>query len=56
MWHAHRLPLASMAKTRTVDNSNRPARPEPGEDPAVQIPPVREEARRPQQKKSERSR
>jgi hypothetical protein len=32
-------------KTRTVDNRNRPAQPEPGEDEAVQSPPVREQAR-----------
>ena len=34
-----------MTKTRIVDNTNRPAQPEPGEDPAVQAPAVREEAR-----------
>lgn len=34
-----------MTKTRIVDNTNRPAQPEPGEDPAVQAPSVREEAR-----------
>lgn len=34
-----------MTNTRTVDNTNRPAQPEPGEDPATQAPPVREEAR-----------
>ncbi|HEV7765146.1 MAG TPA: hypothetical protein VGQ76_09110 [Thermoanaerobaculia bacterium] len=34
-----------MMKTRIVDNSNRPAQPEPGEDPAVQSPPIREQAR-----------
>ena len=32
-----------MTKTRTIDNSNRPAQPEPGEDPAVQSPAVREQ-------------
>lgn len=31
-----------MTTTRTVDNSNRPAQPEPGEDPAVQAPSIRE--------------
>ncbi len=34
-----------MPKTRIVDNRNRPAQPEPGEDPAVQSPPIREQAR-----------
>lgn len=34
-----------MTKTRIVDNRNRPAQPEPGEDPAVQSPPIREQAR-----------
>ena len=34
-----------MTKTRIVDNTNRPAQPEPGEDPAVQSPPIREQAR-----------
>ena len=35
-----------MSKTRIVDNRNRPAQPEPGEDPAVQSPPIREQARK----------
>ena len=34
-----------MTKTRIVDNRNRPAQPEPGEDPAVQSLPIREQAR-----------
>jgi hypothetical protein len=34
-----------MTKTRIVDNRNRAAQPEPGEDPAVQSPPIREQAR-----------
>lgn len=34
-----------MTKTRIVDNTNRPAQPEPGEDPAAQTPPIREQAR-----------
>lgn len=34
-----------MTKTRIVDNTNRPAQPEPGEDLATQAPAVREEAR-----------
>lgn len=34
-----------MTNSRTIDNTNRPAQPEPGEDPATQAPPVREEAR-----------
>ena len=34
-----------MTKTRVVDNTNRPAQPEPGEDPATQSPDVREQAR-----------
>ena len=33
-----------MVKTRNVDNSNRPAQPEPGETEAANIPAVREEA------------
>ena len=33
-----------MTKTRTIDNTDRPAQPEPGEDPAVQSPSVREDA------------
>ncbi len=39
-------------KTRTVDNRNRPAQPEPGEDPAVEKVPVREQARQAQAKKT----
>ena len=35
-----------MAKTRIVDNSNRPAQPEPDEDPAFNAPPVREQGTR----------
>jgi hypothetical protein len=31
-------------KTRTIDNRNRPAQPEPGEDPAVEKAPRRAEA------------
>jgi hypothetical protein len=38
-------------KTRTVDNRNRPAQPEPGEDPAVEKAPVREQARQAQPKR-----
>lgn len=34
-----------MTNTRTVDNTNRPGQPEPGEDPATQSPDVREAAR-----------
>jgi hypothetical protein len=34
-------------KSRVVDNRQRPAQPEPDEDPAVQIPPVREGQIRP---------
>ena len=30
-----------MVKKRIVDNSNRPAQPEPGEDPALKRVPVR---------------
>jgi hypothetical protein len=33
-----------MTEKRTVDNNDRPAQPEPGEDEAAQMPPVREEA------------
>ena len=39
-------------KTRTVDNRNRPAQPEPDEDPAVEKVPVREQARQTQPKKT----
>lgn len=35
-----------MTKTRTIDNTNRPAQPEPGEDEATQSPRVREVAKR----------
>lgn len=34
-----------MTRTRIVDNTNRPAQPEPGEDLATQAPDVREQAR-----------
>jgi len=34
-------------KSRIVDNTNRPAQPEPGEDPAVEKTPVREGQKRP---------
>jgi hypothetical protein len=37
-----------MTNTRTVDNTNRPAQPEPGEDEATQMPPAREEVRTPE--------
>lgn len=33
-----------MTNTRTIDNTNRPGQPEPGEDEAAQLPPVREDA------------
>ena len=33
-----------MTEKKTVDNTNRPAQPEPGEDEAVQQPSVREES------------
>jgi hypothetical protein len=36
-----------MTKKRIVDNRNRPAQPEPGEDPAVKKVPVREQGTRP---------
>ena len=42
-----------MTKTRTVDNRNRPAQPEPGQDPAVEKAPVRTQAA--PKKKSPRS-
>ena len=32
-----------MTTKRIVDNHNRPAQPEPGEDPAVEKPPARRE-------------
>ncbi len=34
-----------MTRTRVVDNTNRPAQPEPGEDVATQAPDLREQAR-----------
>jgi hypothetical protein len=47
LWHRRRTNDDGdlMTKTRIVDNRNRPAQPEPGEDPAVQSPPIREQAR-----------
>jgi len=36
-----------MAKKKIVDNTNRPAQPEPGEDPATKRVPVREQGTRP---------
>lgn len=36
-----------MTKKRMVDNRNRPAQPEPGEDAAVKKVPVREQGTRP---------
>jgi hypothetical protein len=36
--------IFAMTNTRTVDNSERPGQPEPGEDPATQAPSVREDA------------
>jgi hypothetical protein len=51
--------LFAMTKTRTVDNTNRPAQPEPGEDEATQQPSVRENApdqRRVEQAKEEEKR
>ena len=33
-----------MTEKKTVDNTNRPAQPEPGEDEAVQHPAVREQS------------
>jgi len=38
---------AFVNKTRVVDNRNRPAQPEPDEDPAVEKVPVREGQKRP---------
>lgn len=35
-----------MVKKRIVDNRNRPAQPEPDEDPATKAPPVREVAKK----------
>lgn len=35
-----------MVKKRIVDNRNRPAQPEPEQDPAVKKVPVREEAKK----------
>jgi hypothetical protein len=34
-----------MTRTRIIDNTGRPAQPEPGEDEATQAPAVRESAR-----------
>ena len=40
--------LLSVTRKHTVDNRNRPAQPEPGEDEAVEKPPrVREQGTRP---------
>jgi hypothetical protein len=39
-------------KTRTVDNRNRPAQPEPGEDPAAEKVPVRKQAGQARPKKT----
>jgi hypothetical protein len=36
-----------MTRKRIVDNRNRPAQPEPGEDPAAKKVPVREQGTRP---------
>ncbi len=33
-----------MADKKIIDNTNRPAQPEPGEDPATQMPEVREQS------------
>ena len=41
-----------MVKSRIVDNRNRPAQPEPGEDPALERVPVRKQGTRPTPKKS----
>lgn len=43
------IPVArtgGMTRTRTIDNTNRPAQPEPGESEAANIPSVREEGAR----------
>jgi hypothetical protein len=40
----HASNSAMSDEKRIIDNRNRPAQPEPGEDPATQIPAVREEA------------
>jgi hypothetical protein len=40
-----------MVKKRVVDNRNRPAQPEPGEDPATKKTPVREQGTKPNPKK-----
>jgi hypothetical protein len=44
-----------MPKARVVNNTDRPARPEPDQDPAVNMPLVREQVQRPRSKRSERS-
>lgn len=44
-----------MTRTHVVDNSERPAQPEPGEDEAVQAPPVREQAPREYREEKERA-
>ena len=36
-----------MTKSRIVDNRNRPAQPEPDEDPATKTPRIREQGTRP---------
>jgi hypothetical protein len=35
-----------MTSTRIIDNRNRPAQPEPDQDPALNAPPVREQGTR----------
>lgn len=45
-----------MTKTRIVDNRNRPAQPEPDEDPALNAPPIREQGTRPTPKSDEEDR
>lgn len=43
-----------MPKRKIVDNRNRPAQPEPGQDPAVEKAPVREQGTRPTPSKKKR--
>ena len=43
-----------MVKKRVVDNRNRPAQPEPGEDPAAKKVSVREQRTRPVVKKTKK--
>jgi hypothetical protein len=46
----NRIEVLSLTAKRIVDNRQRPAQPEPGEDPAAKKVPVREQGTRPNPK------